>query len=85
MRVIPVDQPPGGRATATKRGSFWQKLAQSLDAYVVNRTKRAESEATLRRSRHDIARFRRLMHQSSAGRVEARLGSRRLTQSGARS
>jgi hypothetical protein len=85
MSVIPVDQPPGGTAAATKRGSFWQKLAQSLDVYFVNRTKRAVSEVTLRRSKHDIARFRRLMHESLAGRVEARLGSRRLTRTGARS
>ena len=84
MSVIPVDQPPGAVSGAAKPGGFWQRLAQALDAYLVDRTKRAVSETTLRRSKHDIARFRRLMHKSSAVRVEARLGRRRLTQSGAR-
>jgi hypothetical protein len=84
MSVIPVDQPPGAANGAEKPGSFWQRLAQSLEAYFANQTKRAVSETTLRRSKHDIARFRRLMHKSSAVRVEARLGGRRLTQTGAR-
>jgi hypothetical protein len=84
MSVIPVDQPPRAANGVEKSGSFWQRLAQSLEAYFANQTKRAVSETTLRRSKHDIARFRRLMHKSSAVRVEARLGGRRLTQTGAR-
>ena len=84
MSVIPVDQPPGAVSGAAKPRGFWQRLAQALDAYLVDRTKRAVSETTLRRSKHDIARFRRLMHKSSAVRMEARLGGRRLTQTGGR-
>jgi len=84
MSVIPVDEPPGAANRAAKPRGFWQRLAQALDEFFVDRTKRAVPEITLRRSKHDIARFRRLMHKSSAVRVEARLGGRRLTQTGAR-
>ena len=77
MSVIPVDEPPGTTAAAKPEG-VWQKLAQSLDAYFVDRTIRAVPAITLRRSKHDIERCRRLMHKSSAVRREWSLGSRRL-------
>jgi hypothetical protein len=58
MSVISIDQarPP----------NFWQRLAEALDAYFVNRTKRAVPEAALRRSKHEVARCRRLMHRGVA-------------------
>ena len=68
MSVIPVDEPPG----------FWQKVAQTLDAYFADRTKRAVPEITLRRSRHEIARCRRLMHKPIAAPIEASPGSSRV-------
>jgi len=83
VSVIPVDEPPGATGAA-KPGGFWQRLAQALDGYFVDRTKRTVPEITLRRSKHDIARCRRLMHKSSAVWGEASLGSRRLAQTGAR-
>ena len=70
MSVIPADEPPGAALTA-KRGSVWQRLAQSLDAYFVDRSKRAVPGITLRRSKYDIERCRRLMHRSSVAAVEA--------------
>ena len=76
MSVIPVDEPPGARTDAAKRG-FWQKFAQALDAYFVDRTKRAVPEMTLRRCKHDVDRLRRLMHKNSLVPVGASLSQRR--------
>jgi hypothetical protein len=61
MRVIPVDKPPGPAGHLAKPRGFWQRLAQALDAYFVDRTRRAVPNATFRRSRHEIERCRRLM------------------------
>ena len=82
MSVVRVDEPPGAVNGAAKPASFWQRLACALDAYLVDRTKRAVPEITLRRSKHDIARCRRLMHKSSAAPFEPRLGSRRVAGTG---
>jgi hypothetical protein len=56
MSVIAVGEPSG----------FWQKFAHALDAYFAGRTQRVVSEITLRRSKHEIARCRRLMHKQAA-------------------
>jgi hypothetical protein len=61
MRVIPVDKPPGAAGHLAKPRGFWQRLAQTLDDYLAERTKRAVPDATFRRSRHEIDRCRRLM------------------------
>ena len=79
MSVIPVDEPPGARAAAAPQ-SFWQRFAQALDAYFVDRTKRAVPEITLRRCKHDVDRLRRLMHKSSLVPVGANASRRRSAQ-----
>jgi hypothetical protein len=82
MSVIPIDEPPGARNSAAKR-SFWQRLAQALDEYFVDRTKRAVPEITFRRCKHDIDRLRRLIHKSSVVPVDAsisRVSRRRVAQ-----
>ena len=61
MRVIPVDKPSGAVGGSAKPRGFWQTLAQALDAYLVDRTRRAVPDVTFRRSRHEIERCRRLM------------------------
>lgn len=61
MRVIPADKPPGVARGQARSRSFWQRLAQTLDDYLVERTKRAVPDAAFRRSRHEIDRCRRLM------------------------
>ncbi len=76
MSVIPVDEPPGARTNSAQR-SFWQRLGQALDAYFVDRTKRAVPEITLRRCKHDVDRLRRLMHKNSLVPVGAGLSERR--------
>jgi hypothetical protein len=63
MSVVPLDEPPG--VTAATRGSFWHRLAQTLDEYFAARSKRAVPAATLRRSKHDIDRCRRLMRNNA--------------------
>ena len=80
MSVIPVDEPPGAAISAAEPRSFWQRLAQALDEYFVDRTKRAVPEITLRRSKHDIDRLRRLMHRSSLVPASASSSRRRLAQ-----
>jgi len=76
MSVIPVDEPPGARTSSAQR-SFWQRLGQALDAYFVDRTKRAVPEITLRRCKHDVDRLRRLMHKNSLVPVGAGLSRHR--------
>ena len=78
MSVIPVDEVTRSVYGAAKRGGFWQRFAQALDAYFANQTKRAVPEITLRRSKHDLARCRRLMHKRLAASIEARLGGGRV-------
>jgi hypothetical protein len=75
VSIIPVDEPPG----------IWQRLAQALDAYFVDRAKRAVPEITLRRSKHEVARCRALMHKASAVYVEASRSSRRVAHTRSRS
>jgi hypothetical protein len=70
MSVTPVDEPP----------SIWRRLAQALDAYFVDRTKRAVPEIILRRSKHEVARCRMLMHNAYAVPVEASRSGRRIAQ-----
>ena len=79
MSVIPVDEPPGAKTDAAKR-SFWQRFAQALDAYFVDRTKRAVPEIILRRCKHDVDRLRRLMHKESLAPVGASMSRQRLAQ-----
>jgi len=65
MSVILVDAPPDTGGGKPMPGGFWQKLALALDEYFAKRTKRTVPEATLRRSRQDFERCRRLMHKTS--------------------
>jgi len=69
MSVLPIDEPPGAAASAATHHGLWQRLAQALDAYLVNRSRRAVPATVLRRSKHDIARCRRLMHKTAAAAV----------------
>jgi hypothetical protein len=62
MSVVPVDEPPGVRAA--KRESFWDRLARALDQHLADRSRREVPAATLRRSKHDIDRCRRLMRKN---------------------
>jgi hypothetical protein len=61
MRVISVDQSPGVVHDAARPRSFWQRLAQTLDNYLAEQTKRALPDAAFRRSRYEVDRCRRLM------------------------
>jgi hypothetical protein len=74
MSVIPIDELARSAGRATKPEGFWQRLAQALDAYLVDRSRRAVPATVLRRSKYDIARCRRLMHQGSG--IAANAGSR---------
>ncbi len=75
MSVIPSNTAPGAANGAAKpHGFFWQRLAQALDELAVCRTRRAVPEMALRRSKHDINRYRRLMLKSAVAPVGARIG-----------
>ncbi len=65
MRVIPADNSAGAVNGAVRPHRFWQWLARILDDYLVDRTKRTVPNATVRRSRHEIDRCRRLMLKGS--------------------
>ncbi len=61
MRGIAAIEPPGvGNGSAKPKG-FWHRLALAVDCYVTERTKKAVPMATLRRSKHEMARCRRLI------------------------
>jgi hypothetical protein len=76
MSVLPIDEPPDAPAGAPRREGFWERLGQALDAYLVDRSRRAVPATVLRRSKHDIARCRRLMHRGSEIAAAANVGSR---------
>lgn len=83
MSDIPVEEPPGTIDSEAKPRGFWQRLARALDEHFVARTKRVVPEVTLRRSRYDVNRCRRLMHKSSPAPAEAsisRVSQRRVAQ-----
>ena len=42
---------------------FWQRLVLALDEYFADKSKWTVPEATMRRSRQDFDRCRRLMHK----------------------
>jgi len=79
MSVIPAHELGGAGNAAPKPESFWQRLSRAIDAYLADRTKKAIPAITLRRSRQEIARCRRLMHSRVA--VPADTSRRRLTRS----
>jgi len=71
MSVIPVDAPPDTAAGTPMPEGFWRRLALALDEYFAQRTKQTLPEATLRRSRQDFERCRRLMHKTAMAPVFA--------------
>lgn len=80
MSVFPADElDPTGKGAA-KREDFWQRLVQAVNVYFAERAKKAIPAVTVRRSKHEIARCRRLMHGSSIAVPLQTLNSRELTQ-----
>jgi hypothetical protein len=64
MSVIPVDGTSSASSSGQKPIGFWHRLALALDEYLINRARGAVPQATLRRSRQDFERCRRLMHKA---------------------
>ena len=63
MSAIPINEERTDGSAAWGLQTFWQKIAQSLDRLVVNRSYRAIPTTALRRAKHDRDRCRRLMRQ----------------------
>jgi hypothetical protein len=63
MSVIPLETTPRASRSGQKSIGFWRKLALALDEYFLDRARWAVPQVTLRRSRHDFERCRRLMHK----------------------
>lgn len=74
MSTIPANTDPDPASPQTEPPRFWQRLAQALDQYFVDRTRRTVPEATLRRSKQEVARCRRLMLKSAMVPVAAAVG-----------
>lgn len=71
MSAIPADDPPEAGDGEAPAQSFWGRLAEAVDAYFADRSRRVVPAATLRRSRHELARCRRvLMDRSRATMTE---------------
>jgi hypothetical protein len=62
MRATPTLSEAAAAKAEARPMRFWQRLAQTFDDYLAERTKRAIPEFTLRRSKREIDRCRRLMH-----------------------
>lgn len=69
MSVFPIDESSPVFSGVVKPGIL-QKLAKAIDAYCVKRSNRVVPDVTLRRSKREIARCRRLTRKSSAVRIE---------------
>jgi hypothetical protein len=74
MSVIPAEERGGARNAAPKPERFWQRLSRAIDAYLAERIKKALPAITLRRSRHEIMRCRRLMQTRVAVPVDTSRG-----------
>lgn len=62
MRVIAID-PEGATADQkTEPRTLWQRVAQLVDRCVVERSYRGIPTTTLRRSKYDLDRCRRMLH-----------------------
>jgi hypothetical protein len=57
---------------------FWRRLAEAFDDYLAERTKRAIPEFTLRRSKREIDRCRRLMHRNAMAPAAVNANHRRV-------
>jgi hypothetical protein len=62
---------PAEKRVATPE-RFWQRFAQLLDRLVIRLSRQTIPAALLRRSRHDLARCRRLLLDSAVARSAAR-------------
>jgi hypothetical protein len=65
MRTSPAHTEPDPASITRTTPGFWSKLAQAFDHYLAERTKRTFPEVTLRRSKREIDRCRRLMHKAA--------------------
>lgn len=89
MGVIPGTQRPRNETRlanmldaangAANPESFWQRFARALDGYLIDRSRQALPATTLRRSRRDIDRCRRLLHAAGVTGAEASIGSGRFS------
>jgi hypothetical protein len=68
---------PGAANGAANPESFWQRFARALDGYLIDRSRQALPATTLRRSRRDIDRCRRLLHAAGMTAAQASIGSGR--------
>jgi hypothetical protein len=71
MSALLADEPPSNADRALKPPGFWLRLAQAVDQLFVNRTRRAVPEHTLRRSRQEVQRCRRLMLKGAPSPITA--------------
>lgn len=65
MGVIATDPASSAANRAGEPQTFWQRISQALDRFVVCRSQRVVPAVALRRSKYDLDRCRRLMLQGS--------------------
>lgn len=66
MRLAYSDRTINARGSLSKPRRFWQFIGRALDAYSLQRTKRAVAERTLRRCNLEVARYRRLLRKQDS-------------------
>jgi len=72
MRTNPARAEPDPASMTRTAPGFWSRLVQAFDDYLAERTKRTFPEITLRRSKREMDRCRRLMHEAAPVRRGAR-------------
>jgi hypothetical protein len=71
MRVISKDPIRGAANANAEPQTFWRRVAQLLDKCVVNRSYRGIPTSALRRSKYDLDRCRRMLHNAGSPAVVA--------------
>ena len=66
MSADPTDSKDSLAKPARGPWTFWQRIAQSLDRFVVSRSQRAVPAVALRRSKYVHDRCRRMLHGADA-------------------
>ena len=73
MHTNPARTEPDPASAERTAPGFWWKLVQAFDDYLAERTKRTFPEVTLRCSKREIDRYRRLMHKPASAPATIRI------------
>jgi hypothetical protein len=68
MGVVPTNPARSAANDGSEPQTFWQRIVQSLDQLVINRSRQAVPAIALRRSKYEFARCRHLLYDTTHAR-----------------